>query len=237
MVVLALTPPAMAQFDDGCWQDTITSNLTMDLDVGDDGSIEETLVFAQTIEVIRFEPLTNNDGFRTIPMQVVSWTSSVHSDLLSADIALFSSPGVPQPLGSTVAEQQESDYPATVTYKVIYDVEFGGETILSEQLGTATGAGLMEVPPTAGAVFTVGKDILITDPLLIRLIPLCLHRRLFGQYMCEPGAWRLHRNRMYNRSRLAFASRDPASAGTLIKAQSFWPIFTKCPICRRPERT
>ena len=187
MVVLALTPPAMAQFDDGCWQDTITSNLTMDLDVGDDGSIEETLVFAQTIEVIRFEPRTNSDGFRTIPIQVVSWISSAHSDLLSADIALFSSPGVAQPLGSTLADQQESDYPATVTYKVIYDVEFGGETILSKRLGTATGAGLMEVPPTAGAVFTVGKDILITDPLLTRLIPVtCVGAGTTGSIPLDP---------------------------------------------------
>jgi hypothetical protein len=127
--------------------DIVEHDLRVQMDVGDDGSLDETLVFKGRMRLDRGDPYTNEQGLRQVDFVVRDWVAMAPSTILGGQVVYIISPQVAQPTSRIVAEQPSSDFPASFFFKVIFDVQFGGQTVFSQHAGMPEGHGFLVVPP------------------------------------------------------------------------------------------
>jgi hypothetical protein len=156
--------------------DIVNHNLRVDLDVGDDGQIEERLVFNGVMTIERGDPFTNLQGFRQIDFVVLGWRAVTFSQTLDSEIQYIRS-SVDQPVSTIISEQIGSDFPVRFSFNVIFDVFSSGTLVFPRHHGRPEGGGFMSVPPDANSPRITqfeNVQIVLNHPLLgpIRFTPI-----------------------------------------------------------------
>ena len=132
--------------------DLITHQITVGLhQVNPDGSLGgllETLEFKGRMLIERGDPYDNEDlGRRQIEFIVKSWEADAWSDKLNT-LVVYKLSDVEQKPSTITAEQKNSDYPATIHFRVTFDAYAYNEPFVIVYEGEPTGPSFMEVPPS-----------------------------------------------------------------------------------------
>lgn len=127
--------------------DIVDHTLQIQVDVGDDGEIDETLELHGRMQVQRGEPFVNEEGLRQIDFTVMSWVASGWSEILQQNITYVLSEDVEQPPSTIIAEQAETDFPATFAFNVVFDVRANNRVVFRRHEGRPEGHGFLVVPP------------------------------------------------------------------------------------------
>lgn len=128
--------------------DLVHHLLRVQLDVGANGKIDETVNLHGTMLIQRGDPYLNRRRRRRqIDFNVMSWVASGWSWTLRQNIAYVLSQDVEQPTSTIVAEQRDSDFPATFTFNVIFDAVADNRTVSRQFAGKPEGQGFLVVPP------------------------------------------------------------------------------------------
>lgn len=127
--------------------DVIEHDLRFDLFVGKRRSPAETLVFNGRMVIQRGDPYVNRQGKRQIDFTVKSWVAAAFSKVLQQEVVYILSQGIKQRRSTIIAQQEKSDFPATFTFSVIFDVRVGNRTILRRHHGRPKGKNFRVVPP------------------------------------------------------------------------------------------
>lgn len=114
---------------------------------GAENGIDEVIELEARMMVKRDDPYVNENGRRQIDFQVMSWVASGWSETLQQAITYVLSEGVEQPTSTIVAEQEGSDYPATIAFKVIFDARVNNRMFIPEHHGEPEGRGYRVIPP------------------------------------------------------------------------------------------
>lgn len=160
--------------------DIVDHILRIQVDVGDDGEIDETLTLYGKMLLQRGDPYVTEDGLRQIDFQVMSWMATGWSELFQQNITYVLSEDVEQPMSTITAEQAESDFPATFLFNVIFDVRANNIVMFRRHEGRPEGHGFQVVPPDGNRenspTITQFEDVAITlehpQMGIIRFIPL-----------------------------------------------------------------
>ncbi|HBL15118.1 MAG TPA: hypothetical protein DD379_27745 [Cyanobacteria bacterium UBA11162] len=132
--------------------DTIWHDLTVNIDIGDDGLVDETIVFDGRMKIERSNPFTNQEGYRQIDFLVKDWVASSHSNILQQDIRYILSKDVQQLPSQIISEQKDKDFPAAFFFNVIFDVQANNQLIFRHHHGRPIGHGFLVVPPDGNRV-------------------------------------------------------------------------------------
>lgn len=132
--------------------DLITHQITVGLhQVNPDntlGNLLETLEFKGRMLIERGDPFDNEDlGRRQIEFIVKSWEADAWSDKLNT-LVVYKLSNVEQKPSTITAEQKESDYPATIHFRVTFDAYAYDDPFTIVYEGEPTGPSFMEVPPS-----------------------------------------------------------------------------------------
>lgn len=138
--------------------DNLVSSLVCKLSLQGNGVVDETIVMTSLLTIVRSEAYVNEHGLRQIDARMAHWSAKGYSKVLNRTIEYVLA-DVEQPMSEIVAEQPGADFPAEVTFRAIFDVLVGGETIIRGMDGTAHGNGWMSVPPDGDDYLTVNKDV------------------------------------------------------------------------------
>lgn len=164
--------------------DVITHQITVGLyQIGPNdelGSLLETLTFKGRMLIERADPYMDDDlGRRKIDFVVKSWEADAWSEKLNT-LVVYKLSDVEQKFSTITAEQKETDYPATIHFRVTFDAYAYGEPFELVYEGEPYGPLFMEVPPSGNrrtsptiTKFDTGK-IETDHPTLgrLRLVPI-----------------------------------------------------------------
>jgi hypothetical protein len=127
--------------------DLVYHELRVRLDIGKDRANSETVKLFGKMLVERGDPFVNDEGLRQIDFRVLSWEASGWSRTLQQGLTYVLSEDVEQPVSRIVAEQKESDFPATFEFNVIFDARANNQLIFRGHHGRPKGHGFRAVPP------------------------------------------------------------------------------------------
>jgi hypothetical protein len=132
--------------------DVMTHQLTVGLyqvgPSGQLGSLLETIEFKGRMLIERSDPFENQDlGRRQVEFVVKSWEADGWSDKLNT-LVVYKLSDVDQKPSTITAEQKESDFPATIHFRVTFDAYAYDEPFELTYEGEPTGPLFMEVPPS-----------------------------------------------------------------------------------------
>lgn len=127
--------------------DLVYHTLRVRLDVGKTGQGDEIVDLFGKMIVERGDPYADRDGRRTIDFVVRSWEASGWSWTLGQVLTYVLAEDVEQPTSSIVAEQEETPFPATFAFNVIFDVRANNVRVFGRQHGRPEGHGFMTIPP------------------------------------------------------------------------------------------
>ncbi len=129
--------------------DLVQHELRVDLFGDRDGKEErlETLVFEGRMLLERGGASRDKEGTRRIDFRVRRWEATAWSDTLDA-VVTYATGDNEQPLSYIVSEGAESDYPATLTFNVVFDAYLDGELVFRAHEGRPEGHGFLEIPPS-----------------------------------------------------------------------------------------
>ncbi len=163
--------------------DFIRHNLRVAVDVGDNGSTDEILVFRGDMVVDRGNPYTTTEGFRRIDFVVRQWTAIAPSTTFGTSIFYVLSPSATQIPSRITAQQMGSDFPAHFKFNVIFDAHLGSTSsppVVQGHMGMPEGGGFASVPPDSSSPLITqfeSNQIVLTHPTLgqIRFTPIDCH--------------------------------------------------------------
>lgn len=114
----------------------------------------ETLTFEGRMLLERGDPYVNQQGLRQIDFVIKSWNAVAWSEALGTTVIYRSVVDAEQPISSIVAEQRESDFPATFAFNVIFDAIAGDRVVFPKHHGRPMGGGFHRVPPGGDREFS-----------------------------------------------------------------------------------
>jgi len=130
------------------------------LDVGGTGETDEILVMEAGMDLVTGEPYVNKEGFRQVDIRVNNWVAQAKSEVLDSVMIFELSQQVEQPLSSAIAQQRqgERDFPATLTFNMVFNVEIQNLLKLEELSGVAEGT-ITRFPPKGTDIFFIEKEL------------------------------------------------------------------------------
>lgn len=152
--------------------DIINHELRVEVDVGDNGTVDDTLVFNGWLTIDRSDPFTNDQGFRQIDFTVTNWVASAWSNVFQDSVRYVIAQDTVQPPSKIVAEQAGSDYPATLIIKVIFNAFLGNTLVFRHHVGMPMGSHFLVIPPDSNRINSPTitgfetAQILVTHPTL-----------------------------------------------------------------------
>lgn len=128
--------------------DLVEHQLRIRLDVGCTGEGDEVIPMKGTMVIDRGDPYTNDAGVRQVDFVVRSWQATGWSWTLKSVVTYVLSENEEQPTSSIVAEQPESDFPATLAFNVIFDARVNNQVVHKGHHGRPEGHGFFAIPPS-----------------------------------------------------------------------------------------
>jgi hypothetical protein len=114
---------------------------------GSENRIDEVIELEARMLIKRDDPYINEDGRRQIDFQVKSWVASGWSETLQQAITYVLAEDVEQPTSRIVAEQDDTDFPATIAFNVNFDARANNRTVFRNHEGRPEGHGYRVIPP------------------------------------------------------------------------------------------
>jgi hypothetical protein len=112
------------------------------------GNLLETLEFKGRMLIERGDPFLDEDlGRRQIQFLVKSWEADAWSEKLNT-LIVYKLSNVEQKLSTITAQQKETDYPASIHFRVTFDAYAYDEPFELVYEGEPEGPFFMEVPPS-----------------------------------------------------------------------------------------
>src|SRR5690349_3831287 len=122
------------------------SVVSIPIHIGTDDMPAEVLKLDALMKLRRAAPVLNSIAIRQFEFQIEEWELYGHSSLLSSNVT-FTLADTVQPASICMANQHNSDFPATIVYSAIYDVYLGNERVVRNQSGVAFAHGIKSIPP------------------------------------------------------------------------------------------
>jgi hypothetical protein len=125
------------------------------------GDQTEVVVMNATMRIRTQQPTRNRQGRSQTDIEVTEWEASGPSQLLGRDLE-FKLSNVRQRASTVVARREGDAFPATLRFKMEYEVASGRERV-SGLKGTAVGT-ITAFPPAPTDIFKIeGKDVQLGD--------------------------------------------------------------------------
>ena len=122
------------------------SVVSIPIHVGSDEMPAEILKLDALMKLRRASPTVNSVGIRQFEFRIEEWELYGYSSILKSNVT-FTLSNTVQPMSVCMAEQHNSDFPATIVYSAIYDVYLGNQCVVYQQPGVAFAQGIKSVPP------------------------------------------------------------------------------------------
>jgi hypothetical protein len=123
----------------------------------------EQVVLTSAMRIQRTNPYVTPQGLRAIDVAIQSWRAKGFSRLMGKSIEYRLATGVPQPKSHVLATTAQSDFPATMTFRAIFDVFLDDVAVVRGLEGSASSTQMMSIPPRGNDTFQVNKTFEADD--------------------------------------------------------------------------
>ena len=107
----------------------------------------EDLAFTGRMIIRRGETRVNQEGLREQPFLVKAWSANAYSSALDTVVQYVLSPDTEQPESAITAEQKGRDFPASLTFNVVFDAYANGRLVRRQHHGRPAGHNFLVIPP------------------------------------------------------------------------------------------